>query len=50
MHAILMTTQPRFLLEHENSSHVSEIIYYLKIDETDCSGKSLRHFMTIESL
>ena len=29
MHAILMTTPPRFLLEHKNSSHVFEIyIYY----------------------
>ena len=26
MHAILMTTPPRFLLEHKNSSHVFEIV------------------------
>ena len=31
MHAILMTTPPRFLLEHKNSSHVFEIVYHLKI-------------------
>ena len=26
-----MTTPPRFLLEHKNSSHVFEIVYHLKI-------------------
>ena len=31
MHAILMTTLPRFLLEHINGSHVFEIVYHLKI-------------------
>ena len=31
MHAILMTTPPRFLLEHKSSSHIFEIVYHLKI-------------------
>ena len=41
-----MTTPPRFLLEHINSSHVFEIVYHLRflLDETSCSGKFLRHF------
>ena len=45
MHAILMTTLPRFLLEHENSSDFFEICLppedspWMKQDETGCSGK-----------
>ena len=31
MHAILLTTLPRFLFEHKKSSHVFEIVYHLKI-------------------